>query len=258
LESHRPGSENRRLSRVLRTVPIIALFAAAVAGCSGGGVSTTPVSAGGGQPTAAPTAAPSGTSTASPAPTASPTVAPTASPTAAPSSAAIAACAGQTTGATSATASQTLATAGGTLCIPAFGGFGGTIAYPPVSTSVSITFTSSTTNVNNYATLGTATPIFYLGISLSGGTNFGTGASGGGLAASSASIVVGSVYTVYGQATIAGFPLALKPCQTTATAGSGGNGVIGGLGTVLNGAQVPTAATAVLEIEPGSSGSGPC
>jgi hypothetical protein len=162
------------------------------------------------------------------------------------------------TGGTSASVQQTLATAGGTLCIPAFGGFGGTIAYPPVSASVSITFTSSTTNVGNYAALGTATPIFYLGIALAGGTDFGTGASGGGLAASSSSIVTGNVYTVYGQATIAGIPLPLKPCQTTATAGSGGNGVIGGLGTVLNGATVPAAAMAVLEIEPGSSGAGAC
>ena len=75
MESHRPGSENRRYSHVLRTVPILALFAAAVAGCSGGGVSTTPVPGAGA--TTAPTAAPSGTASASP--TASPKA--TATPT---------------------------------------------------------------------------------------------------------------------------------------------------------------------------------
>jgi hypothetical protein len=34
--------------------------------------------------------------------------------------------------------------------------------------------------------------------------------------------------------------------------------VISGLGTVLNNASIPIAATGVLEIEPGASGSGPC
>jgi hypothetical protein len=113
--------------------------------------------------------------------------------------------------------------------------------------------------VGSYPALGTATPIFYLAVSLAGGTTFGTGAAaGGGLVAASSVIVPGTTYTVYGRATILGVPVNFTPCQAAATAGSGGTGVIAGLGTVLNSASVPLAASAVLEIEPGASGSGPC
>jgi hypothetical protein len=154
---------------------------------------------------------------------------------------------------------QTLSTSGGSLCIPAFGGFGGSIAYPTSSNPINITLVSSTTNTGGYPALGTATPIFFLGISLAGGTNFGTGApAGGGLAAPSATIVPGQTYTVYGQATLLGVPVNFSPCQSVATAGSGGTGVISGLGTVLKNVSVPISASGVLEIEPGASGSGPC
>jgi hypothetical protein len=239
----------RQFRFAARTVPVCLMLGAAVAACSGG-VSTTPTGTG---PTTA--LASGGSATPTPAPTATPTAAPTSSPTAA----AIAACSNQATGAASASVTQTLATAGGLLCIPAFGGFGGTIAYPPVTTSVSIALTSSTTNTGSYPSLGSATPIFYLGISIGGATAFGTGSSGGGLLATSTTIIPGQVYTVFGAATLFGISRAFSPCQTTATAGSGGNGVIAGLGTVLNSVTVPTATTGVLEIEPGATaGAGAC
>ena len=256
-----------RALRSTRAISAVALLAAFVAGCSSGGVSTTPVStvaAGSGPNSAtpvpsAPASGAAATPTTAPTATAAPTVAPTATakPTAAPTVAAAASCTGQATTATSATASQTLSTSGGSICIPAFGGFGGTIAYPSVSSPITVTLTSSTTNANSYPALGTATPIFYLAIGLSGGTNFGSGAAGGGLTAASSLITVGTTYTVYGRATIAGFPVNFSPCQTVATAGASG-GVITGLGTVLNNASVPIATTGILEIEPGASGSGPC
>jgi hypothetical protein len=207
------------------------------------------VAAGG---TATPSPSPTATATASAAPSAAP------SPTATPTSVAAQACSGQTTTATSASATETLATAGGSLCIPAFGSFGGTIVYPTVSTSITAMLTSSTTNIAGYPALSSGTPIFYLQLALSGATNFGTGTTaGGGL--SSTSIVAGQTYSVFGQASIFGITTTLTPCVTTATAGSNGTGTISGLGTVLKGANIPVAATGLLEIYSGSTaGAGAC
>ena len=232
---------------------LLLILSAVATGCSTP-VNTVPVSSA--SPTAAPSSVPTG-ATPTPAPTASAaTPTPTPQPTGTSS---VAACTGQTTGGSSASVTQTLATSGGSLCIPAFGGFGGAIAYPTSSNAVNITLTSSTTNTGGYPALGTTTPIFYLGISLAGGTTFGTGApAGGGLAAPSATIVPGQTYTVYGQATLLGVPVNFSPCQSVATAGGGGTGVISGLGTVLKNVSVPISASGVLEIEHVTSGSGPC
>jgi hypothetical protein len=238
----------------------VLILALAAAACSSGGVNTTPVST---TPPTGLATSPATTPTTSPtsgpttAPTTTPTSAPTTAPTAAPTGAAPLACTGQTTTATNASVTQTLATTGGALCIPAFGGFGGTLNYPTVTSSVNVTLTSSTTNDAGFPALGTTTPVFFLQIALAGGTTFGTGAAaGGGLA--STSIVVGQTYTVFGQATIAGIPINFSPCQSVATAGSGGTGVISGLATVLKNAAIPLAATGVLEIEHVSAGAGPC
>lgn len=203
----------------------------------------------------------SGTATPSPSPTATSTAtaapSPTATPTSVPTSGAQA-CSGQTTTGTSAAATETLATAGGSLCIPAFGSFGGTIVYPTVSTSISATLTSSTTNIAGYPALSSGTPIFYLQLALSGATTFGTGTTaGGGL--TSTSIIPGQTYSVFGQATIFGITAALTPCVTTATDGANATGTISGLGTVLKGQSVPAAAMGLLEIYSGSTaGAGAC
>jgi hypothetical protein len=201
------------------------------------------------------TPSPAATSTASAAPTAPPS--PAATPTSVPTSGAQA-CSGQTTTASSASATEALATAGGSLCIPAFGSFGGTIAYPTVSTAISATLTSSTTNIGGYPALSSGTPIFYLQLALSGATTFGTGTTaGGGL--TSTSIIPGQTYSVFGQATIFGISAKFTPCVTTATAGTNAAGTISGLGTVLKGVNVPAAATGLLEIYPGSTaGAGAC
>ena len=265
--STKRGSPRSR--RTLSALPLLALVATVVAGCSGSQstpLPTTPKAAATTAATSAPpsggaTTAPSATpiATATPTPTAAPTPTATPTPTAAPTLAAQPACAGQTTGATNATVTETLMTAGGTLCIPAFGGFGGSIVYPPVSSSISVTLASSTTNDAGFPALAAGTPIYYLQLALSGATSFGTGApAGGGLSSTSTAIVPGQHYTIYGAASIGGLSLPLTPCQTTATAGAGGTGVISGLGTVLNGASVPLAAMGVLEIYPISSSAGPC
>jgi hypothetical protein len=218
------STHSRRIGSWSILASALGLFAVVTAGCSGN-YSTTPLAA-------------------SPTPTPTPVVA--------------AACAGQTSGTTSSSVTETLLSGGGSFCIPSYGGFGGTIAYPAVSSPVNVTVTSSTTNVAGYPALGSSSPIFYLGLALSGPTTFGTGGpAGGGLTATSAAIVPGTTYSVYGQATLFGVAQNFTTCQTVATA-SGTGGTISGLGTVLNNVSVPVAVNGVLEIEPGASGSGAC
>jgi hypothetical protein len=129
-----------------------------------------------------------------------------------------------------------------------------------VSTPVTATLTASTTNDASFPTFGSGTPIYYLQTVLSGATTFGTATrGGGGLIATSTAIVPGAVYSILGQATLEGTTVALTPCQTTATSGANGSGVISGLGTVLSGAVVPAPTTALIEIVPGgTNGAGPC
>jgi len=217
-------------------------LAAAIAGCAGSNPSALP-----------------SLPLPSPSPSTTPTPTPTPSPSPAPAAVAVA-CAGQTTTATNASVTETLVTAGGSACLPLFGGFGGTIVYPTVSTSVTATLTASTTNDASFPTLGSGAAIYYLQIALSGATTFGAAApSGGGLVATSTAIVPGAVYSILGQATFAGNTINLTPCQTTAASGANGAGVISGLGTVLNGAQAPAPVTTILEIVTGgTNGAGPC
>src|SRR5579863_4154385 len=108
-------------------------------------------------------------------------------------------CKGQQNSQYYATLTVTLLTKGGSVCIPTFGGFGGSVRYPGASPSVNLTLTSSTTNYDNMPQLGSGTPIFYLQLAISGGTSFGTKVkAGGGL--TSQSITPGQTYTVFGQA----------------------------------------------------------
>jgi hypothetical protein len=155
-----------------------------------------------------------------------------------------------------ATLTITLLTSGGSVCIPTFGGFGGSVKYPSVNPSVQLTLTSSTTNYNNMPELGSGTPIFYLQLALSGGTTFGKKAkAGGGL--TSKSITPGQTYTAFGQAVVYGFKFNFKPCYTVATKGKYG-GVIGGIGSLLKGQSVPVAASGVIEIYSGQQASLQC
>ena len=156
-------------------------------------------------------------------------------------------CKGQKTTSKDATIKETLETKGGSLCIPAFGDYGGDIDYPAVTNATSITLESSTTNVGGYPLLGPSseTPIFYLSIALGGSTTFGNkGGAGGGL--ESPNIVVGDKYSIYGQGTCFGVTENFSPYTTTAVSSKHG-GEIGGLGTVLQGVSVPCAATGILE-----------
>ncbi|HTX59868.1 MAG TPA: hypothetical protein VMH02_09330 [Verrucomicrobiae bacterium] len=182
-----------------------------------------------------------------------PNVAPAAASAAVPK-----ACKGQKTTATYASLTQTLSGKGGSLCIPASGGFGGTIYYPGASPSVKLGLTSSATNYKHLPLLGKGKPIFYLQLALSGATTFGTKVSAGGGLTGKA-IVAGKVYTAVGEATVDGFSVPFTPCYVTATKGAYG-GVIGGLGTLLKSQSAPAAATGLVEIYPGkqSNATGTC
>ena len=166
-------------------------------------------------------------------------------------------CAGQQTTQQYASVSETLLTTGGKLCIPAFGGLGGSVKYPPANPSTSISLISSTTNYNHkLPSLHSGTPLFYLQLSVASSTSFGNDVkAGGGLTGKP--IVPGSTYTAYAQAKVDGFPINFKPCYAVATQGKFG-GVLGGVGSLLKGQSVPSGASGVIEIYPGKSTSDKC
>lgn len=148
-----------------------------------------------------------------------------------------------------ATVSKSLKTKGGKFCIPAFGGYGGTLDYPTVSNSIKLTLTSSTSNYDGMPELGSGSAMFYMQFSTSGGTSFGTkGKAGGGL--TGAGITAGDPYTIYGQVVIYSYKVKLGPCYTTATKGKYG-GVIGGFSSLIKGRDIPFKASGVLEIYSG-------
>jgi hypothetical protein len=165
-------------------------------------------------------------------------------------------CKGQKTTKQYASLTETLRTQGGKLCVPAFGGFGGSVEYPSADPSVKMKLISSTSNYDKMPALGPGKPIFYLQLAISGGTYFGTNEpAGGGLAAKK--IVPGDSYTAFGEATIDGFTVKFTPCYIVAKKSPYG-GVIGGIGSLLKSQDVPAAATGVIEIYPGKHAGGKC
>jgi hypothetical protein len=165
-------------------------------------------------------------------------------------------CKGQQNSKQYASLTVTLSTDGGAFCIPEFGGFGGKVKYPPANPSVKLSLISSTTDYDGLPQLGEGTAIFYLQLAISGATSFGSGvAAGGGL--TSKDIVPGDQYTVFGQAEVYGFKTNLPPCYTTATKGHYG-GTIGGIGTLLEGVDIPAKASGFIEIYSGEQTSTQC
>ncbi|HVR46407.1 MAG TPA: hypothetical protein VMT95_07205 [Candidatus Binatia bacterium] len=166
------------------------------------------------------------------------------------------ACKGQTTKKDYASLTVTLSTKGGSFCIPAYGGFGGSVKYPGANPSVKLNLISSTKDYNHLPQLGRGTAIFYLQLALSGGTSFAPKVqAGGGLTAKK--IVPGEPYTAYGQATISGFTFSFGPCYSVAKKGKYG-GVIGGIGTLLKGQTIFAAASGVIELYSGKQTSTKC
>jgi len=150
-----------------------------------------------------------------------------------------------------------LSTSGGSFCIPAFGGFGGNIEYPSANPSVSLKLVSSTTNYNgSLPSLSAGKPIFYLQLSISGPTTFGTNVpAGGGLEGKQ--IVPAQTYTAFAEASALGITDKLTPCFLVASKNKYG-GIISGLGTLLKGLNVPVAAQGIIEIYSGKHASSNC
>jgi hypothetical protein len=158
-------------------------------------------------------------------------------------------CKGQVNESDYATLTGKLKTGGGSFCIPAYGGFGGNLKYPSLSPSITLTLSTSTETYDNFPTLGSGTPIFYLAFTTSGAVTFGKNIkSGGGLTGKQ--IIAGDPYTAYGEASIYGYKVKFGPCFTTATKGKYG-GVIGGIGGLLKGEQIPFKVGGVIEIYSG-------
>ena len=166
-------------------------------------------------------------------------------------------CKGQKTTRNYASVKDTFSSKGGRACIPAFKGLGGTVQYPPANPATSATLIGSTTNYNKkLPELGSGKAVYYLQIAVQGGTSFGQNAqAGGGLTGKP--IKPGQTYTVFGRAVVLGFPINFTPCYTVARKGKYG-GVIGGIGTLLQGQNVPAGTSGVIEIYPGKNATGKC
>jgi hypothetical protein len=152
--------------------------------------------------------------------------------------------------------STTLKTKGGSFCIPAFGGFGGSIEYPGVEPAVKLTIRTSTENIYDEPQLGTGTSTVYLNLHFHAGTHFGsTLKSKGGL--TSQAIYPGSTYTAYGIVAVGNLYLRFPPCYTVATTGPYG-GVLPNLGHLFSDTTVTGAGYGVIEIYSGAQVSQEC
>jgi hypothetical protein len=150
----------------------------------------------------------------------------------------------------------TLKAKGGSFCIPAFGGFGGSMQYPGVDRSVKLTIRTSTKNIYNEPQLGTGTSIVYLNIHFHAGTQFGSNLrSKGGL--TSQTIYAGNTYTAYGIVAVGNLDLMFPPCYTVATNGPYG-GVLPNLGDLFSGTTITGAGYGVIEIYSGEQVSQEC
>jgi hypothetical protein len=165
-------------------------------------------------------------------------------------------CTGQRTTRKYGNGSARLKTSGGSFCIPAFGGFGGSMRYPAVETSVKLTIRTSTENIYDEPQLGTGTSIVYLNLHFHAGTHFRSHLkSSGGL--TSQTIQAGSTYTAYGIVAVGHLSLMFPPCYTVATQGPYG-GVLPNLGHLFGDTTITGAGYGVIEIYSGAQVSQGC
>ncbi len=165
------------------------------------------------------------------------------------------ACKGQKTTKSNSTAVETLSGKGGSLCIPAFHGFGGALGYPGASPSGKVTVTSTTID-DNFPYPGSGSPIFYLEIALPAATTFGaTLRAASGLTAKT--IKAKADYTVFLSYKKYGFWYSGSTCYAVAKSGKFG-GVLVGLGEVLKSASFGGPYTILLEIYPNKQSGTAC
>ncbi len=166
------------------------------------------------------------------------------------------ACTGQRTTKRYASIALKLEAKGGSLCIPAFGGFGGSLQYPGVERPVKLTIRTSLENIYNEPQLGAGTSMLYLNLHFGAGTHFGSNLkSKGGL--TSQAIDAGSPYTAYGIVAVGHLVLRFPPCYTVATQGQYG-GVLSNLGDLLRDTTITGAGYGVIEIYAGQQVSQEC
>lgn len=151
-----------------------------------------------------------------------------------------------------------LSAKGGTLCVPRFGGWGGSMNYPSASSS-SMALISSTTAYNPilFPPAGSVTPIFYIQYGLNkSGVIFGVKLpASGGLA--SKSLKVGKPYTVQGAYVVGSLWNTFGSCSTTAVASKYG-ATIRGVGFVLENVHMGAASSGVISILPGKLAQSKC
>lgn len=165
-------------------------------------------------------------------------------------------CKGQRTTKKYGNVSVKLKAKGGSFCIPAFGGFGGSIEYPGVKPSAKLTIRTSTENIYNEPQLGNGTSIVYLNLHFHKGTHFGSYVnSSGGL--TSEAINPGDTYTAYGIVAVGFLELRFPPCYAVATQGSYG-GVLPNIGDLFGNTTITGAGYGVIEIYSGEQVSQEC
>jgi hypothetical protein len=165
-------------------------------------------------------------------------------------------CKGQHTAKKYAAITATLNKKGGSFCIPAFGGFGGSMQYPGVESSVKLTIRTSTNNIYDEPQLGTGTSIVYLNLHFHAGTHFRSNLKPeGGL--TSQAIYSGDTYTAYGIVAVGNLVLMFPPCYTVATQGPYG-GVLPNLGDLFSDTTITGAGYGVIEIYSGEQVSQEC
>ncbi len=165
------------------------------------------------------------------------------------------ACKGQKTTKSSSSAAEKLSSKAGSLCIPTFHGFGGSLEYPGATPAGKVTVTSTTID-NGFPTQGSGTPAFYLEIALPAATAFGSALhAGSGLTGKT--IKAKADYTVFSAYLKYGFWYAALSCYTVAKPGKHG-GVLDGLGTVLKGQSFGGPYTLLFEVYPNQQSATPC
>lgn len=145
---------------------------------------------------------------------------------------------------------------GGSLCIPAFGGFGGSIEYPGGERGIKLTIRTSIQNIYDEPQLGNGTSIVYLNLHFHAGTRFHKRLKAdGGL--TSQAITPGASYTAYGIVAVGHLDFMFTPCYAVATQGTYG-GVLPNLGRLLSKATIAGAGFGVIEIYSGQQVSQEC
>lgn len=178
---------------------------------------------------------------------------------AAPDIAPIPACKGQkSTKQYASIGAKPLSTKGGILCVPRFGGWGGSMNYPGASSS-SMGLISSTTAYNPalFPPTGSVAPIFYIQFGLNKtGVIFGAKLPAAGVLASK-SLKAGKPYTVQGASNVGSLWNSLGYCSTTAFSSKYG-AAIRGVGFVLKNVHMGGASSGVISILPGKLAQSKC